>query len=100
MRHALHHARAGRPIHVKNLQPNIRTRLLSSKNHYDVLQVSRRASRADIKHAYLRLAKEFHPDLNNDPGAASKFREVSAAYEVLGDNQKRLIYDQVGNGQP
>ncbi|GFT51816.1 protein tumorous imaginal discs, mitochondrial, partial [Nephila pilipes] len=64
---------------------------------YKVLEVSRNASQNDIKKAYYQLAKKYHPDTNkNDPAAAKKFQEVSAAYEVLGDEKKRKEYDEWG----
>ncbi|XP_054719641.1 protein tumorous imaginal discs, mitochondrial-like [Uloborus diversus] len=70
---------------------------LSRADLYKVLGVSRNASQNEIKKAYYQLAKKYHPDTNkNDPEAAKKFQEVSAAYEVLGDDSKRKEYDQWG----
>lgn len=64
------------------------------KDLYDVLGVSRTSSDAEIKSAYRKLARKYHPDLNkDDKSAAEKFKEVSAAYEVLGDKEKRKKYD-------
>lgn len=64
------------------------------KDLYDVLGVSRSSSDAEIKSAYRKLARKYHPDLNkDDKAAAEKFKEVSAAYEVLGDKEKRKKYD-------
>ena len=64
------------------------------KNLYDILGVSKSATDADIKSAYRKLARKYHPDLNkDDKTAAEKFKEVSAAYEVLGDKEKRKKYD-------
>eukprot|EP00009_Paramoeba_aestuarina_P005497 CAMPEP_0201512488 /NCGR_PEP_ID=MMETSP0161_2-20130828/4730_1 /ASSEMBLY_ACC=CAM_ASM_000251 /TAXON_ID=180227 /ORGANISM="Neoparamoeba aestuarina, Strain SoJaBio B1-5/56/2" /LENGTH=407 /DNA_ID=CAMNT_0047908361 /DNA_START=167 /DNA_END=1390 /DNA_ORIENTATION=- len=63
---------------------------------YDVLGVSQDASQAQIKKAYLKLAKQYHPDKNPDGRFADKFKEISAAYEVLGDEEKRQLYDQYG----
>ncbi|GFN92322.1 Dnaj subfamily a member, partial [Plakobranchus ocellatus] len=61
---------------------------------YDVLGVNRNVNDADLKKAYRKLAKEFHPDKN--PGAGEKFKEISFAYEVLSNPEKREIYDRQG----
>ena len=64
---------------------------------YKILGVNKSASDDDIKKAYRKLSKQYHPDLNKDkPGAAEKFKEINAAYEILGDKQKRSQYDQFG----
>lgn len=60
---------------------------------YQVLGVSRDASADDIKRAYRRLARELHPDVNPDPGTQERFKEVTAAYEILRDPEKRRMYD-------
>jgi len=65
---------------------------------YQLLGVSREASNDDIKKAYRKLAREMHPDVNPDPAIAEKFKEITAAYEVLSDPQKRQSYDMGGNG--
>lgn len=65
------------------------------RNPYDILGVPRTASEADIKKAFRKLAKTYHPDRNaNDPKAKDKFAEVNAAYEILGDAQKRAQFDR------
>ncbi len=71
---------------------------MAGPDYYEVLGVPRGASKDEIKRAYRRLAKKYHPDLNkDDPKAAEeKFKEVSEAYEVLADDEKRRIYDQFG----
>ena len=69
-----------------------------SKDYYDILNVSKSASDAEIKSAYRKLAMKYHPDRNPDDKAAeNKFKEVSEAYDVLKDNQKRSAYDQFGH---
>jgi len=65
------------------------------RDPYEVLGVDRKASAADIKSAFRRLAKKLHPDANkNDPKAASRFAEINAAYEILGTDDKRKAYDR------
>lgn len=66
-------------------------------DYYKVLGVSEKASEKDIKSAYRKLARKYHPDLNpNDPGAEQKFKQVNEAHEVLSDPEKRKKYDQYG----
>ena len=72
------------------------TRLRFVKNYYDILQVSKNASPAEVKKAYYQLAKKHHPDRNpNDPRAETVFLNIAEAYEVLSDGQKRSDYDKV-----
>jgi curved DNA-binding protein len=66
------------------------------RDYYETLGVPRDASTEDIRKAYRRLARENHPDVNKDPGAADRFKEISEAYEVLRDPDKRKRYDQLG----
>ncbi|GMI86586.1 DNA J protein A6 [Hibiscus trionum] len=65
-------------------------------DYYTVLGVSRNASKPEIKSAYRKLARSYHPDVNKDPGAETKFKEISNAYEVLSDDEKRSLYDKYG----
>jgi curved DNA-binding protein len=67
------------------------------KDYYKILGVSRDASQDDIKKAYRRLARKYHPDVSKEADAEDKFKEVGEAYEVLRDAQKRAQYDQFGS---
>lgn len=72
--------------------------MATKRDYYEVLGVSKGASEAEIKSAFRKKAKEFHPDLNkDDPSAADKFKEVQEAYSVLSDENKRKMYDQYGH---
>src|SRR6185295_15888763 len=67
------------------------------RDYYETLGVSRDAKEEEIKKVYRKLARKYHPDLNpNNKQAEEKFKEVSEAYEVLGDSDKRSKYDQLG----
>jgi len=66
------------------------------RDYYAVLGVDRKASADDIKKAYRRLARKYHPDVNSEPDAEDKFKEMGEAYEVLSDPEKRAAYDALG----
>ncbi len=68
-----------------------------SKSLYDTLEVSSSASDAEIKKAYRKLARQYHPDVNKEAGAEDKFKEINAAYEILSDKNKRAQYDMHGD---
>ncbi len=68
-----------------------------SKSLYTTLEIAPGASEAEIKKAYRKLARQYHPDVNKDPKAEEKFKEINAAYEVLSDKEKRAKYDQFGD---
>ena len=67
------------------------------RDYYEVLGVSKQASPDEIKRAYRKKAKQYHPDINKEPGAEEKFKEVQEAYSVLSDETKRKQYDQFGH---
>lgn len=73
---------------------------MSKRDYYDVLGVSKDASKEEIKKAYRKLARKYHPDVNKEPDAADKFKEAKEAYEILNDQQKRTQYDQFGHQGP
>jgi len=68
-----------------------------SKSLYETLEVSESADSATIKKAYRKLARKYHPDVNKDPDAEDKFKEINAAYEVLSDEKKKSQYDRFGD---
>ncbi|OGX78651.1 MULTISPECIES: DnaJ C-terminal domain-containing protein [unclassified Exiguobacterium] len=68
-----------------------------TKNYYDVLGVSKQASDQDIKKAYRKLAKQYHPDVNKEPGAQDQFKAIQEAFDVLSDPDKKANYDRYGS---
>ena len=71
--------------------------MAESKDYYDILGVSKNATAAEIKSAYRKLALQYHPDRNKTKEAEAKFKEVTKAYEVLSNEEKRKTYDQFGH---
>src|SRR3989339_64548 len=68
-----------------------------SKSLYETLEINDSASEAEIKKAYRKLARKYHPDVNKDKGAEDKFKEINSAYEILSDKQKKAQYDAHGD---
>lgn len=79
-----------RPFHSTRMQS-------AMKDPYKVIGVDRNASASEIKKAYYKLAKQFHPDINKEKGADEKFQDIQAAYELLSDESKKQQYDQFGS---
>lgn len=74
--------------------------MAAKRDYYEVLGVQRTASQEDIKKAFRRLARQYHPDINREPGAEASFKEINEAYEVLSDADKRALYDRFGHNAP
>ncbi len=72
----------------------------AKRDYYDVLGVNRQATSEEIKKAFRRLAREYHPDVNKSPDAEARFKEINEAYEVLSDRDKRGTYDRFGHAGP
>jgi len=70
-----------------------------TKDYYKILGISKEATKEEIKKAYKKLAKKYHPDLNKEQGSAEKFKEINEAAAILGDDQKRQQYDQFGSAE-
>ncbi|MEI8131558.1 MAG: DnaJ domain-containing protein, partial [Leptolinea sp.] len=69
---------------------------MAQRDYYEVLGIPRTATADDTKSAFRRLAREFHPDVNKNPDAEDKFKEINEAYVILSDVEKRAAYDRYG----
>jgi len=74
--------------------------MAAKRDYYEVLGVSRNVPQEEIKKAFRRLARKYHPDVNKEPGADAMFKEINEANEVLSDPEKRAIYDRFGHSGP
>lgn len=72
----------------------------AKRDYYEVLGVGRDSTPEEIKRSFRRLARQYHPDVNKDPGAEARFKEINEAYEVLSDTDKRAAYDRFGHAGP
>src|SRR5579872_6090166 len=71
--------------------------MADKRDYYEVLGVSRSASAEEIKRAFRNLARKYHPDVNKQPDAEARFKEINEAYEILSDPSKRRAYDNFGH---
>ena len=71
--------------------------MTTQRDYYEILGVSRNASPDELKSAFRTLARKYHPDVNKEPDAEERFKEINEAYAVLSDPTKRQAYDQYGH---
>lgn len=71
--------------------------MATERDYYDILNVDRNATKEDLKKAYRRLARRYHPDVNKSEDASERFKEINEAYEILSDDEKRTLYDRFGH---
>lgn len=85
------------PLNKMHAQRAFRSsNVLNKKDYYSTLSVGKGATQDEVKKAYFKLAKQYHPDVNKSPEAKDKFATINEAYETLGDESKRRVYDQTG----
>jgi molecular chaperone DnaJ len=68
-----------------------------ARDYYEILGIQKNATKSDIKQAFRKLARQYHPDVSNEPDAETRFKEINEAYEVLSDDEKRARYDRFGH---
>ncbi|NIM93511.1 MAG: molecular chaperone DnaJ [Anaerolineales bacterium] len=71
--------------------------MAEKRDYYEILGVNRGANADEVRRAYRRLAKQYHPDVNKEPGSEATFKEINEAYAVLSDNERRAAYDRFGH---
>ncbi len=71
--------------------------MTTTRDYYEILGISRTASDEEIKRAYYRLARQYHPDVSKEDGATARFKEINEAYQILSDSEKRSLYDRYGH---
>lgn len=87
-----------RPKHLCLLAKKcIHTTCIVNKDYYEVLNIERNSTKKNIKHAYYKLSKMYHPDVNKEADAESRFKEIQEAYHVLGDDSRKIEYDRSMN---
>ena len=69
----------------------------TKRDYYEILGLSRNAGKDDIRSAYRRLARQYHPDVNKEAEAEDRFKEINEAYQILNDDDKRAAYDRYGH---
>ena len=70
---------------------------MAKRDYYEVLGVPRNASQDDIKSAFRKLARQYHPDVSQEPNAEERFKEINEAYGILSEDDKRTAYDRYGH---
>ena len=70
--------------------------MAEERDYYEILGVSKNVSDAELKNAFRQLVRKYHPDVNHEPGAEERFKEINEAYQVLSDPDKRAAYDRYG----
>jgi len=83
------------PTHVLRRDAATALRVAADDTHYEAIGVEKQASASEVRTAYLKLAKRYHPDVSTDPADTARFKRIAEAYDVLSDGRRRAEYDQV-----